>query len=408
MISQRVSFAGAAQQNLAGVLELPQHGPVRAYAVFAHCFACGKNAMAAVRISRALARQGIATLRFDFTGLGESEGDFGGSGFSTNVADLVAAVHWLGATHGAVSLLIGHSLGGTAAVLAAQQLLCIQAVCTIGAPASANHILRYLVTTPSQDAGEVAVMLGGRSFVVSSRFVEEFRQLDAIAVSGDAPRALLVMHSPGDQVVGIDQAQRLFHAASHPKSFVSLDGADHLLLRASDAAYAADIIAAWAHRYLALVDKVPDAAPADLRENEVWIGEHDHAFWRAMRAGSHHVDADEPVSVGGGARGPTPYDLLLMSLGACTSMTLRQYAQRKGYALHDVQVRLRHERLHAQDCNDCEGREGRVERISREIVIDGPLSEEQRGDLMRIADRCPVHRTLGGVPIIATTLVRVR
>ena len=216
------------------------------------------------------------------------------------------------------------------------------------------------------------------------------------------------MHSPQDQVVEIEEAQRLFKAARHPRSFVSLDGADHLLTREEDAGYAADIIAAWAHRYLPLAGGASDGAPADLRDGEVWVGEHDHAFWREMHAGDHHIDADEPSAVGGGGRGPTPYDLLLMALGACTSMTLRQYAKRKGYALKDVQVRLRHERLHAQDCAECEGRDGKVERIAREIAVRGPLSEDQRADLLRIADRCPVHRTLEGTPVIATTLVRDR
>jgi putative redox protein len=408
MSSQRVEFAGSSQQPLAGVLEMPEHGVARAHAVFAHCFACGKNSLAAVRISRALAAQGIATLRFDFTGLGGSEGDFGHGGFASNVADLVAAAHWLAATHDAPGLLVGHSLGGTAALLAAQALPGVKAVCTIGAPASAGHILKHLVVEPAQTQGDLTVTLAGRSFAAKASFIDSFKHEGDTAQSHGGQQALLVMHSPHDQVVEIDEAQRLFKAARHPRSFVSLDGADHLLTRAEDAGYAADIIAAWARRYLPLADEGSDGAPVDLRGGEVWVGEHDHAFWRAMHAGDHHIDADEPPAVGGGGRGPTPYDLLLMALGACTSMTLRQYAKRKGYALKDVQVRLRHEQLHAQDCAECEGRDGKVERIARAISVRGPLSEDQRADLLRIADRCPVHRTLEGTPVIATTLVRDR
>lgn len=406
MSSQQVKFVGSSQQTLAGVIEWPEHGAARAYTVFAHCFACGKNSLAAVRISRALAARGIATLRFDFTGLGGSDGEFGHGGFASNVADLVAAAHWMAATHGAPSLLIGHSLGGTAALLAARALPTVNAVCTIGSPASGDHILRHLVVEPAQGQGDVTVTLAGRSFAATTSFIESFRHEGDTALPQRGRQALLIMHAPTDQIVQIEEAQRLFKAARHPRSFVSLDDADHLLTRAEDASYAADIITAWAHRYLPLAADAPDGVPADLRDGEVWIGEHDHAFWRAMHAGRHHIDADEPPSLGGGGRGPTPYDLLLMSLGACTSMTLRQYARRKGYALEDVQVRLRHDRLHARDCAECADRDGKVERITREVAVRGPLSDDQRTDLLRIADRCPVHRTLEGSPVITTRLLR--
>ncbi len=406
MTSMRVEFSGAEQTALAGVLELPEHGAPQAYAVFAHCFTCGKNSIAASRISRALAAQGIAALRFDFTGLGDSAGEFGNAGFVSNVADLVAAAHWMRANHGAPSLLVGHSLGGTAALIAAPKLEHIKAVCTIGAPASASHVLRHFADTQVQAQGNVQVTLGGRQFALKPSFIEELGRLTDTGVSRQLHRALLVMHAPHDEVVGIDQAHLLFTAALHPKSFVSLDDADHLITRAVDAAYVADTISTWARRYLPQADTAADGAPSDLREGDVWIGEHDHVYWREMLVGGHHIDADEPQEVGGGGRGPTPYDLLLMSLGACTSMTLRQYANRKGYALEDVQVRLRHERLHAKDCAECDGKEGKVERITRELFLRGPLSEEQRADLLRIADRCPVHRTLEGDPVIVTQLVR--
>ncbi len=406
MTSIRVEFAGAEQTTLAGVLELPEDGAPQAYAVFAHCFTCSKNSIAAARISRALASQGIATLRFDFTGLGDSAGEFGSAGFVSNVADLVAAAQWMEATHGAPSLLVGHSLGGTAALMAAPELEHVKAVCTIGSPASASHVLQHFGRSQIDGQGDVQVTLGGRQFALKPSFVEELGRLTDTSISRQLRRALLVMHAPQDEVVGIGQAHLLFTAALHPKSFVSLDDADHLITRAADATYVADTIATWARRYLPPANTATGGASSALREGEVWIGEHDHAFGREMQAGGHHIDADEPRAVGGGDHGPTPYDLLLMSLGACTSMTLRLYANRKGYALEDVQVRLRHERLHAQDCAECDGKEGKVECITRELFVRGSLSEEQRADLLRIADRCPVHRTLEGTPVIVTQLMR--
>ena len=398
MSSEKVSFAGSSQGLLAGVLERPDHAPLQALAVFAHCFTCGKNSLAATRISRALAEQGIGTLRFDFTGLGESDGDFGRGGFSSSVADIVAAVHWMQGTIGTPALLVGHSLGGTAAIAAAARLDGIRAVCTLGAPATADHVLRHFGPAESEEDGQIQVDLGGRAFRIAPAFIEELQALADENPAKGLRAALLVMHAPSDAVVDIGEAQDLFKAAR-------LDDADHLLTRPADAQYAADLIGAWASRFLPMRAERDDA-PADLRAGEVWVGEHDHAFWRSMRAGPHHLDADEPKEVGGSERGPDPYELLLMSLGACTSMTLRQYAKRKGYALKDVQVRLRHERVYATDCQECGDRSGQVDHLTRQLLLSGPLSESQRQDLLRIADRCPVHRTLENHPVITTTLIR--
>jgi putative redox protein len=405
--SEPVRFAGAQGDALAGVIEWPAHGKPHAWALFAHCFTCGKNSLAAGRISRALAERGVATLRFDFTGLGDSGGEFGTAGLSADAADLVAAAHWLAATHGKPSLLLGHSLGGTAALMAAAQLPDVAAVVTMGAPASAQHILKQI--KPGAGAGRpdrVSVQIAQRAFDVRPEFLATLQDWGSAQSLPKLQCALLVLHAPGDEIVGMEQAHAIYKQAGHPKSFVALDGADHLLTQPADADYVADVVGAWASRYLPSgpPGTEADGHPIDLRPGEVWVGEHDRAFWRAMRAGHHHIDADEPMEAGGGDRGPTPYDLLLMSLGACTSMTLRQYALRKAYPLHDVQVRLVHERVHAADCTPCEGREGRVELIRRELLLDGPLSQDQREDLLRIADRCPVHRTLEGQPVISTRL----
>lgn len=408
MSSTKVEFPGANGALLAGVIELPDLDAPRAFAVFAHCFACGKNSLAATKVSRALAARGIATLRFDFTGLGDSEGELGEAGISANVADLVAAVHWMRASYGEAGLLVGHSLGGTAALLAARQLPQIKAVCTIGAPATAAHLLRHFQNATVDTQGDWQVKLGARDISLTADFIDELKSHAGNVASVGLQRALLVMHAPHDEVVGIDQAHALFSAANHPRSFVSLDDADHLLTRGADANFVADVLGAWAGRYVDMSATTALPGPDDLGASDVWIGERDHDFWRVMRAGAHLLDADEPRQQGGGDRGPGPYDLLLMSLGACTSMTLRLYAKRKGYALDDVQVVLRHERLHAQDCAECEGHSGRVERITREITLHGPLSEEQRNDLLRVADRCPVHRTLEAKPVIVTRLIQDR
>lgn len=403
--SEPVSFPGALDAELSGIIEWPLHGKPKAWALFAHCFTCSKNSLAATRISRALAERGFAVLRFDFTGLGDSEGEFGAAGFAADVTDLQQAAGWLTNTHGAPSILIGHSLGGAAVLMAAKTLPSVRAVATIGSPSSASHVLKNIVIEEGSDGKTLPVRIGGRSFTLTSGFVAALRQSDAKYLARDLGRPLLIMHSPADSVVEIEEAHALYKGASHPKSFIGLDQADHLLTRREDADYVADVIATWATRYLPMPMTTEEKSVWQLGAGEVWIGEHDKAFWRAMQAGRHHVDADEPIDSGGTDRGPTPYDLLLMSLGACTSMTLRLYAERKGYPLHDVQVLLRHERVHADDCASCEGHAGKVELITRELVLAGPLSTEQREDLKRVADRCPVHRTLEGRPIITTKLM---
>jgi len=401
----RLEFENSNGEMLAGLLELPERvDKISSFALFAHCFTCGKDIAAASRISRALAAKGIAVLRFDFTGLGNSDGDFANTNFSSNIEDLVQAAKALEAQYQAPQILIGHSLGGAAVLGATAKLDSIKAVVTIGAPATAQHVAHLFKEKSAQiqAQGEATVALGVREFSIKKQFLDDIDQYSSTEKIRDLRAALLVFHSPLDTIVPIDEAGRIFQAARHPKSFISLDKADHLLSKAADAEYVATTIASWASRYLDLEQDDAASDSLDLADGEVMISELDHKFLRGMYSNSHFLRADEPVNYGGGDLGPSPYDLLLMSLGACTSMTLRMYAKRKKLPLEDVSIRLFHERVHAEDCIECEAR---IERITRRISLVGDLNDEQRRKLLEIADKCPVHRTLESVPKIVTELV---
>jgi uncharacterized OsmC-like protein/alpha-beta hydrolase superfamily lysophospholipase len=397
MPSTRIEFIGSLGHPLAGRLDTPD-GPPLAWALFAHCFTCSKDTKAAAYIARALAESGFGVLRFDFTGLGGSGGDFGNTHFSSNVDDLVAAADWLRAGHGAPALLVGHSLGGAAVVAAAHRIADARAVVTLGAPFDPAHVIGQLGEGVAliESAGQAQVTLGGRQFTVRREFLEDIAGQPQAERIHALRRPLLVLHAPGDKVVGIDNARRIFEQAVHPKSFVSLDDADHLLSRQSDAQFAAGIIAAWAGRYLpAAESEASTQEPHLLAGGTVRVSERGTgAFAVSIQAGRHHLVGDEPVAVGGDDLGPSPYDLLLAALGECTVMTLRMYARQKQWPLEDARVTLTHGKIHAIDCQDCETRVGKLDRIERVIELAGPLDNAQRERLMEIADKCPVHRTL--------------
>jgi uncharacterized OsmC-like protein/alpha/beta superfamily hydrolase len=391
----RVRFPGGSGFELAARVELPVGQP-RAYALFAHCFTCSKDLKAARWISLALAERGIAVLRFDFTGIGESEGDFVDTNFSSNVDDLVAAADFLRERYGPPRILIGHSLGGAAVLSAAGRIPDSVAVATIAAPSDTNHLGERLLRMAPEldDRGEAEVHLGGRQFRVRRDLVDDLRERSLGPAIANLDRALLVMHSPSDEAVGIENAWRIFETAKHPKSFVSLDDADHLLLRReSDARYAGEVLAAWAERYLGDEDKA-GTGETERERGSVEVLGGSAGYLQQIVAGPHRLVADEPLGVGGTDLGPTPYDLLLAGLGACTSMTLKMYADRKGWPLDQVDVRLHHDRVHAKDCEDCTSSQGRVDVIERVVRVEGDLDPAQRARLLEIADRCPVHRTL--------------
>jgi uncharacterized OsmC-like protein/alpha-beta hydrolase superfamily lysophospholipase len=406
--SEKITFANAQGEALAARLDLPD-GPPRAYALFAHCFACSKDVFAAARISQGLAARGFAVLRFDFTGLGASEGEFANTNFSSNLDDLAAGADFLREQHQAPLLLIGHSLGGAAVLAAAHRVPEAVAVATISAPFDPAHVAHVLAPARAEieARGEAEITLAGRSFRVKKQFLDDiasYKLSDHLARLG---KALIIFHAPRDEIVGIENAGQIFAAAKHPKSFISLDDADHLLTRRGDAIFVADVLAAWASRYL------PEAAAAALPEakagepDEVVVAETGEGrFAQTVRVGRHELRADEPMSVPGGLdTGPGPYDYLLIGLGACTSMTLRLYAERKGLPLERVTVRLTHDKIHARDCEDCETREGILDEIRRTLELTGPLDDAQRQRLLEIADKCPVHRTLTSEVKIRTRLL---
>jgi len=389
---------GATGAKLAARLELPTFKP-RAYALFAHCFTCSKDIFAATRISRALAERGIAVLRFDFTGLGSSEGEFAHTNFSSNVEDLVAAADFLREHYQAPQLLIGHSLGGAAVIAARERIPEVKAVATLNAPSDPAHV-KHLFGEQSEEIeqqGAAWVTLAGRRFCIKKHFLVDVAQNSLLGHLSKLRAALLVLHAPLDEIVGVDNARTLFDAAKHPKSFVSLDDADHLLTRKLDAQYAASVIATWAERY------VPAAVLPGPEHGEVWVTEEGTGkFIQRVNIGQHTWIADEPKEFGGNDAGPGPYDWLLAGLGACTSMTLRMYANHKQLDLKGIVVRLSHEKIHAKDCEDCETKQGKLDRIVREIQLEGDLSPEARQRLLEIADRCPVHRTLHSEVVIQT------
>ncbi len=402
MPTERITFPGHDGQSLAARLDLPD-GPHLATAVFAHCFTCGKDIVAARRIASRLAAMGLAVLRFDFTGLGHSGGEFANTSFTSNVEDLVKAAGYLADRGMAPGLLIGHSLGGAAVIRAADRIDSVKAVVTLAAPHDPAHVTHaFAEALPRiEQRGVAEVDLGGRRFCIGHDFVRDVQDAALDAALARMKAALLVMHAPRDEIVGIDNATAIFAAKKHPKSFVTLDDADHLISRAEDAEYAAGVIAAWSRRYLDLRAPAP---PPGAPEGVVRVSEADaKGFLQDVQSGPHHhALADEPVAYGGTNRGMSPYGFLSAGLGACTSMTIRMYARRKGWPLRHVSVDVCHDKVHAQDAGGAAG--DKIDHFTRRITLEGALDDAQRKRLLEIADRCPVHRTLERASKVTTHL----
>ena len=393
MRSERFDFPNSKGEKLAALLDLPLGKPT-AFTLFAHCFTCGKDILAAKRIAEQLTMHGVGVLRFDFTGLGGSEGEFANTQFSSNVDDLIAAADHLRKSYAAPTILIGHSLGGTAMLAAAHKIPEARGVVTIAAPFHPSHVTNLFKTEIDKlrEQGEIEVSLAGRAFRIRREFLDDVAEKNLQDCIANLRKALLVFHSPTDELVGIENASQIFISAKHPKSFVSLAGADHLLSQRTDAVYVANVIAAWADRYL---DQPETMTEAEVEAGLVFVREtHGGKFQQEILTGPHHLLADEPVKVGGLGSGPGPYDFLLAGLGACTSMTIRLYADFKKLPLENVSVRLSHGKIHAKDCETCDTKVSTLDHIDRAITLEGPLDDEQRKRLMEIADKCPVHKTL--------------
>ncbi len=398
-------FTGDGGHQLAARLERPD-GPVRGSALFAHCFTCSKDLRAERQLTQALAAQGYAVLSFDFAGLGRSGGDFADSSFSANVADLRAAASYLAETSLAPSLLVGHSLGGAAVISVAPSLPSVHAVATIGAPADPAHVLHLLdgdLDAVRRD-GSAPVSIAGRTFTIGKSFLDDLEQVDPRHRVAEFNGATMIMHAPLDAFVGIENAELLYRAARHPKSFVSLDDADHLLTKEDDARYAATVIAAWAGRYLPVTTASTPRTSSEGYDRPGAGAQNNGGFVTRLEARGFVLAADEPSESGGTETGPTPYDYLAMALASCTAMTMRAYAERKGWQIGELGAHVQHDRVHANDCRDCEHGSGRIDRLHRTLELPQELSDDERDALVRIADRCPVHLTLEGQIEVHTIL----
>ncbi len=398
---EKITFINADGLQLSGRLDIPEFELPHSYVIFAHCFTCNKNLSAVRNISRALTLKGFAVLRFDFTGLGESSGDFGNTTFSSNVEDLIHAAKFLETHYQAPCMLIGHSLGGAAVAFAAAQLDSVWAVVTIGAPGDPEHVSHLFTDSLGsiEEKGYAEVFIGGRPFTIKDTFVKDLQNRRMSEVVKSLRRPLLVLHSPQDTTVGIANAASIYKAAHHPKSFISLDGADHLLTQKKDSIYVGEVIATWASRYLTNHQKAPL-----IPEGQVSVRTGHESLTTDVQAGKHHLTVDEPASAGGNDFGPTPYDLLAGALGACTTLTLQLYAKRKGWDLQEATVHVNHKKDHAKDCDTCENSKARIDFFDKKLILKGHLDDSQKKRLLQIADKCPVHRTLHSEVKITTEL----
>ncbi|EDM44668.1 OsmC family protein [unidentified eubacterium SCB49] len=404
MKSSKITFTTSKGVTLSGRLDMPLHQDPHNFAIFAHCFTCTKDFSAVRNVSKALASEGFGVLRFDFTGLGDSDGDFEDTNFSSNVEDLVQAANFLTKEYKAPSLLVGHSLGGAAAIFAASEIPTIQALATIGAPSNPVHVRKQFGAKAEEveSKGKATVSLAGRDFIFKKQFFDDLEnQSCGAAASKLDGKALLIFHSPQDATVSIKNAEEIYHAAKHPKSFVTLDGTEHLLIDKKSASYVGKVIAGWAARYI----NVPEQEQISTSHQVVASLDDEDGFTTSLKLGNHYLKADEPIRVGGNDYGPTPYELLAGSLSACTAMTIQMYAKRKGWKIENVEVHTTYSKTHAEDCNACEEEKDKIDTFSRDIKLISDLDEKQLKRILQIADKCPVHKTLHNKTQVITTLI---
>ncbi len=401
MKSKKIRFENRNGYQLSALLDVPLNQEVHAYAILAHVFTGSKNLIATKYISRCLIQHGIAVLRFDFTGLGESEGDFADTNFSSNVEDIIAASEYLELHYRAPELLVGHSLGGAAVIFAASKLEHVKAVATIGAPSEPEHVSHLLEEKIEQieHSGKAKVNIGGRSFTIKKQFLDDLKSKDMYRILHELKKPILVMHSPQDTIVGIENAAEIYKAAFHPKSFVSLDGADHMLSTRNDAHYVGDLVASWLTRY---VDKPKTEKIKTDKQVAARLG--NDGYTTEVIAGDHSIIADESEDLGGEDMGPSPYQLLSSALASCKVMTMQMYARRKKWDLKECTVHIDYSRRYANDCANCEDKNAKIDFFDCLINLEGNLSDEQKLRLMEIAGKCPVHKTLQNTILISSRI----
>lgn len=405
MKSTKLKIENKKGHILNAFLELPANQKPNYYVIFAHCFTCSSTLGAVRNISNTLTTHGFGVVRFDFTGLGRSEGEFSESHFSGNVDDLIAVHNYMKTNFEAPCLLVGHSLGGAAVLVAASQLDDIKAVATIGAPATVSHV-KHLFSHNINEIPEdvdVQVNIGGRPFVINKEFVSDFDKTDLPTIVKNLRKPLLILHSPIDTIVGIENAKQLYHHAHHPKSFVSLDNADHLLTNSKDSRYAGNMIGTWVERYFPKKEnEMLDTEGEQLVGHLNLIEDN---FTTKIQTKNHDMIADEPISVGGNDFGPSPYQYLYAGLAACTTMTLKMYADRKGWDLQEVFVYISHSKKKNTELGIELEKPTRLDFITKKLKFVGDLSEEQKQRLKEIAAKCPVHKTLAGNVIFESEVV---
>lgn len=403
MSTKKITFLNNEGQQLLGRLELPANQEPHNFVIFAHCFTCNKNLMAVKNISRALSSNGFGVLRFDFTGLGESDGDFSDTNFSGNVEDLISAAHFLETNYKSPTLIVGHSLGGAAAIFAAAKISSIKAIATVGAPSNPKHVQRILQSSVAEIEanGKAIVNLSGRDFTIKKQFLDDLNAKSLPEIAKNLRKALLVLHSPQDTIVSIINAEEIYKLAHHPKSFISLDGADHLLSNKIDSVYVGNVISGWAKRYVNSVEE------KQLKTNLQVVAslDSDDGYTTQLKVGNHYMLADEPVNYNGNDFGPSPYEFVSAGLSACTAMTIQMYAKRKGWHIENVEVHTSYGKNHAEDCNHCDENSAKIDTFNREIKLDSDLDEAQIKRILQIANKCPVHKTLLSKTQIITNLI---
>ncbi|WNB18348.1 bifunctional alpha/beta hydrolase/OsmC family protein [Marivirga arenosa] len=393
MKREKITFKGSQNTELSAEIHFPADDFPHNYIVFAHCFTCNKNLNAVRNIILGLTKKGFAVLSFDFTGLGQSDGDFADTNFSSNIEDIVLASEYLEKEYSSPTMLVGHSLGGAAVLIAAAKIDSVKAIATIGAPAQADHVLHLIENKKEEiiESGGAKVNIGGRSFKIKKQFLDDLQSKDNLSKIEELRKSILILHSPQDETVDISNAAAIYERAHHPKSFISLDQADHLLSKKEDSIYSGEVIASWAKRYVQFNKQAKISTDS---QTVAFIGGKDQIYTTQIIAEGHHLVADEPEKVGGNNFGTSPYGLLTSALAACTAITLRMYANRKNWEVDEILVHVDHDQRYDKDSKDCESSDSKITFFDRTIEINGDLDDEQKKRLIEIANKCPVHKTL--------------